>query len=92
MAHFTFTQTILYLLSIRILTAFKEILRRENILLILVQWFTENLMKGNADKFQTICHICQKTHEAISSFQLNETVFNCGDNITVLTLLTLISR
>ena len=40
-------------------------------------------MKANPDKFQAIC-IGQKTHDAISSFQLNDTVINCDDNVTIL--------
>ena len=40
-------------------------------------------MKANPDKFQAIC-IGQKTHEAISSFQLNDTVINSEDNVTLL--------
>ena len=35
------------------LNIFKEILQGESILLI--QWFTQNLMKANPDKFQAIC-------------------------------------
>ena len=57
------------------LTILKEILHGENILLI--QCFTEKLMKTNPDKFQAIC-IGQKTHDAISSFHLNDTVFKHG--------------
>ena len=41
------------------------------------------LMKVNPDKFQAIC-IGQKSHDAISSFQLNYTVINCEDNVTLL--------
>ena len=63
------------------LTILKEILQGESILLI--QWFTENLMKANRDKFQAIC-IGQKTHDAISTFHLNDTVINCDDNVTLL--------
>ena len=63
------------------LNILKEILQGESILLI--QWFTENLMKANPDKFQAIC-IGQKTHDAISSFQLNDTVIHCEDNVTPL--------
>ena len=63
------------------LNILKEILQGESILLI--QWFTENLMKANPDKFQAIC-IGQKTHDAISSFQLNDTVIHCEDNVTLL--------
>ena len=63
------------------LTILKEILQGESILLI--RWFTENLMKANPDKFQAIC-IGQKTHDAISSFQLNDTVINCDDKVTLL--------
>ena len=40
-------------------------------------------MKANPDKFQAIC-IGQKTHDAISSFHLNDTVINCDDNVTLL--------
>ena len=63
------------------LNILKEILQGECILLI--QWFTENLMKAKPDKFQAIC-IGQKTHDAISSFQLNDTVINCEYNVTLL--------
>ena len=63
------------------LTILKEILQGESILLI--QWFTENLMKANPVKFQAIC-IGQKTHDAISSFQLNDMVINCDDNVILL--------
>ena len=48
----------------------------------MIQWLTENLMKANPDKFQAIC-IDQKTHDAISSFQLNDTVIHCEDNVTL---------
>ena len=40
-------------------------------------------MKANPDKFQAIC-TAQKTHDAISSFHLNDTVINCNDNVTLL--------
>ena len=40
-------------------------------------------MKANPDKFQAIC-IGQKTHDAISSFQLNDTIIKCDDNVTLL--------
>ena len=40
-------------------------------------------MKANPDKFQVIC-IGQKTHDGISSFQLNDTVIHCEDNVTLL--------
>ena len=40
-------------------------------------------MKANPDKFQAIC-IGQKTHDAISSFQLNDMVINCDNNVTPL--------
>ena len=63
------------------LNTLKEILQGESILL--TQWFTENLMKANPDKFQAIC-IGQKTHDAFSSFQLNDTVIHCEDNVTLL--------
>ena len=63
------------------LNILKEILQGESILLI--QWFTENLMKANPDKFQAIC-IGQKTHDAISCFHLNDTVIHCEDNVTLL--------
>ena len=57
------------------------ILQGESILLI--QWFTENLVKASPDKFQAIC-IGQKTHDAISSFHVNGTIINCDDNVTLL--------
>ena len=63
------------------LTILKEILQGESILLI--QWFTENFMKANPDKFQAIC-VGQKNHDAISSFLLNDTVISFGDNVTLL--------
>ena len=63
------------------LNILREILQDESILLI--QWFTENLMKAHPDKFQAIC-IGQKTHDAISSFQLNDTIIKCDDNVTLL--------
>ena len=63
------------------LNILREILQCESILLI--QWFTENLMKANPDKFQAI-YIGQKTHDVISSFQLNDTAINCDDNVTLL--------
>ena len=40
-------------------------------------------MKTNPDKFQAIC-IGQKTHDAVSSFQLNDTIIKCDDNVTLL--------
>ena len=40
-------------------------------------------MKENPGKFQAI-GIGQKTHDAISPFQLNDTVINCEDNVTLL--------
>ena len=42
----------------------------------------KNLMKENSDKFQDIC-IGQKTHDAISSFQSNDTGINCEYNVTL---------
>ena len=49
----------------------------------LVQWFTQNLMKANPDKFQAIC-IGQRSHDSISSFKLNDTIIKCDDNVTLL--------
>ena len=63
------------------LNILKEVLQGESILLI--NWFTENLMKANPDKFQAIC-MGQKTHDAFTSFQLNDTVITCEDNVTLL--------
>ena len=40
-------------------------------------------MQANSEKFHAIC-IGQKTHDAISSFQLNDTVINCNDSVTFL--------
>ena len=40
-------------------------------------------MKANPDKFHAIC-ICRKTHDAISSFQINDTIIKCDDNVTLL--------
>ena len=63
------------------LNILREILQGESILLI--QWYIENLMKANPYNFQAIC-IGQKTYDAISSFQLNDTVINCDNNGTLL--------
>ena len=63
------------------LNILREILQGESILLI--QWFTQNLMKANLDKFQAIC-IGLKSHDAISSFKINDTIIKCDDNVTLL--------
>lgn len=63
------------------LSVLKEVLEKES--LSLIDWFTENFMKANPDKFQAIC-IGKKTHEAIQSFQLNEVTVKCEDSVTLL--------
>ena len=51
--------------------------------MLVIQWFEENFMKANPDKFQAIC-IGKKTHDAIHQFQIDSTVIKCEDNVTLL--------
>ena len=63
------------------LDVLQQILIEESMLVI--QWFEENFMKANPDKFQAIC-IGKKTHDAIHQFQIDSTVIKCEDNVTLL--------
>ena len=63
------------------LDVLQQILIEESMLVI--QWFEENFMKANPDKFQAIC-IGKKTHDALHQFQIDSTVIKCEDNVTLL--------
>ena len=49
--------------------------------LSLIQWFENNLMKANPDKFQAIC-VGKRTFGAIISFQLGNTKLTCEDKVS----------
>ena len=51
--------------------------------LSLIQWFENNLMKANPDKFQAIC-VGKRTFDAITSFQLGNTKITCEDKVSLL--------
>ena len=40
-------------------------------------------MQANPDKFQAIC-LGRKTHEIVTSFNINDTAIKCEDNVTLL--------
>lgn len=62
-----------------------EILKRvlEEQSQILIEWFTENFMKANPNKFQTIC-VGQKAHDSIKSFLIDNVEIKCEDSVTLL--------
>ena len=51
--------------------------------LILIDWFTENQMKANPDKFQAIA-IGKKTKNENISFNLNGNIIKCEDEVKLL--------
>ena len=51
--------------------------------LSLVQWFENNFMKANPDKFQAIC-VGKRTFDAIKSFQLGDTKITCEEKVFLL--------
>ena len=51
--------------------------------LSLIQWFENNLMKANPDKFQAIC-VGKRTFDAFTSFQLGNTMITCEDKVSLL--------
>ena len=51
--------------------------------LSLVQWFKNNFMKANPDKFQAIC-VGKRTFDAIKSFQFGDTNIACEENVSLL--------
>jgi hypothetical protein len=51
--------------------------------LTLIDWFTENQMKANPDKFQAIA-IGKKTKNENISFNLNGNIIKCEDEIKLL--------
>ena len=48
-----------------------------------IQWFENNLMKANTDKFQAIC-VGRRTFDAITSLQLGNTKITCEDKVSLL--------
>ena len=50
---------------------------------ILIQWFSDNHMKANPEKFQAIA-IGQKTKDQNITFNLNETTIKCEDSVKLL--------
>ena len=56
-----------------------QILVKES--LTLIQWFENNLMKANPDKFQAIC-VGKRTFDAIKSFQLGDTKILCENKVS----------
>ena len=59
----------------------QQILVKES--LSLIQWFENNPMKANPDKFQDIC-VGTRTFEVIKSFQLGDTKITCEDKVSLL--------
>ena len=51
--------------------------------LTLIDWFTENQMKANPDKFQVIA-IGKKTKNENISFNLNGNIIKCEDEVKLL--------
>ena len=51
--------------------------------LTLIDWFTENQMKANPDKFQAIA-IGKKTKNENISFNLNGNIIKCEDEVKLL--------
>ena len=51
--------------------------------LSLIQWFENNFMKANPDKFQAIC-VGKRTFDAIKSFQLGDTKITCEEKVSLL--------
>ena len=49
----------------------------------MIQWFENNLMKANPDKFQAIC-VGKRTFDAIKSFQLGDTKILCEEKVSLL--------
>ncbi|MCW4342517.1 MAG: reverse transcriptase family protein [Candidatus Thiodiazotropha endolucinida] len=62
-------------------TVLKQVLEQDS--LILIQWFTNNLMKANPSKFQAIC-VGKKAFENIKSFQIDSVTIECEENVTLL--------
>ena len=62
-------------------TILKHVLEQGS--LILIQWFTNNLMKANPSKFQAIC-AGKKAFENIKSFQIDSVNIRCEENVTLL--------
>ena len=50
---------------------------------ILIQWFSNNLMKANPTKFQGIC-LGKTAHNSITSFIIDSTEIKCEDCVTLL--------
>ena len=50
---------------------------------ILISWLSNNFMKANSDKFQTIC-VGKKAHENIKSFQISQNIITCEEIVTIL--------
>ena len=55
----------------------------ENDSKILINWFSDNQMQANPDKFQAIA-IGKKTHDANISFNLNDNIIKCDDEVKLL--------
>ena len=55
----------------------------ENDSRILIKWFSDNQMQANPDKFQAIA-LGKKTHDANISFNLNDNVIKCDDEVKLL--------
>ena len=49
----------------------------------MVQWFSDNQMQANPDKFQAIC-IGKKTNSAILTFDINGTEIRPEDSVKLL--------
>ena len=63
------------------LPVLKQVLEQES--LILIQWFTNNLMKANPCKFQDIS-AGKKAYENIESFPIDSVNIECEENVTLL--------
>ena len=63
------------------LPVLKQVLEQES--LILIQWFTNILMKANPCKFQDIC-AGKKAYENIESFHIDSVNIECEENVTLL--------
>ena len=59
----------------------KQVLERESS--VLIDWFENNFMKANPDKFQAIGK-GEKAYGSINSFTINDVTFTCEDNVALL--------
>ena len=51
--------------------------------MVLIKWFTKNLMKANPNRFQAMC-VGLKAYENFKSFQIENVDIKCEDSVTLL--------